>query len=448
MARTAVAFVVDFIAGLDDAPAVNVDGALEVARELRESPPEDGVGFDAALGEFVRAALSGFEPAGPGYLAFIPGGGVFASTLADFVAKGVNRFPNLWQTAPAVVQIEANVIRWLADLFVYPPQARGILTTGGSVANLSAIVTARRTKLGEDFLDGTYYVSEQVHASVPKAAAIAGFSPRNVRRVPTDRELRMDVDALSEMVRADRAAGRRPFLVVASAGTTNTGAVDPLVDVASVAHEQELWVHADAAYGGFFQLTDRGRERLRGIELADSITLDPHKGMFLPYGVGSLVVREGERLREAHYAGGDYLQDVSAEGELPNFAEYSPELSRDFRGLRVWLPLKLYGVRTFRELLDEKLDLAEHLYGALAAAPELETPWPPQLTVVPFRLREGDDDANRRFLDRINASKRIFCSSTVLEGRYTIRACILNHRTDRSRIDEAIEIIRKAAAET
>jgi aromatic-L-amino-acid decarboxylase len=359
----------------------------------------------------------------------------------------VNRFPNLWETAPGIVQIEMNVIRWICDLFGYPMEARGILTTGGSVANLSAIVTARRDRLGDDFLDGTYYISEQAHASVAKSATIAGFSQRNLRRIAVDAELRMRVDALRDQIRADRAAGLRPFLVVTNAGSTNTGAIDPMDEIADVAAGEGLWMHADAAYGGFFVLTERGRQRLSGIERSDSVTLDPHKGLFLPYGVGSLVVRDGAALRAAHYAGADYLRDVASEGELPNLSEYSIELSRDFRGLRVWLPLQLHGVATFRELLDEKLDLAAYLNDALRADPAIEVPWEPQLTVVPFRLRDGDDDDNRRFLERINASKRVFCSSTLLDGRVTIRACILNHRTHRDRIDEAIEIIGKAAAE-
>jgi aromatic-L-amino-acid decarboxylase len=447
MGEAALEYVIGFISGLDDAPAVNAERSLEVARGLRASPPETGGDFGAALAQFAAAAENGFEPAGPGYLAFVPGGGVFSSSLGDFLAKGVNRFPNLWETAPGIVQIEMNVIRWICDLFAYPPDARGILTTGGSTANLSAIVTARRARLGDDFLDGTYYVSEQAHASVAKAATIAGFSQRNLRRIPVDAELRMRVDALREQIRADRAAGLRPFLVVTNAGSTNTGAIDPMDEIADVAADEGLWMHADAAYGGFFVLTERGRHRLSGIDRSDSVTLDPHKGLFLPYGVGSLVVRDGASLRAAHYAGADYLRDVAAEGELPNLSEYSIELSRDFRGLRVWLPLQLHGVATFRDLLDEKLDLAEYLNEALVADPAIEVPWRPQLTVVPFRLRGGDDDDNRRFLERINASKRVFCSSTLLDGRVTIRACILNHRTHRARIDEAIEIIGKAAAE-
>ncbi len=447
MGATAVEYIVEFLQGLDAAPADSSEHAAEAARGLRASPPEVGGSFEDAFEEFRIAAANAYEPAGPGYLAYIPGGGLFAAALADFLTLGVNRFVNLWVPSPGMVQIEQNVVRWICDLFGYPEDARGILTSGGSMANLSAIVTARHHKLGEDFLDGTYYVSEQVHASISKAATIAGFARRNLRLVPTDDRLRMDPDALGSMVRADRAAGLRPFLVVPSAGTTNTGAVDPLDRVADVARDEGLWMHVDGAYGGFFVLTERGRERFRGIDRADSVTLDPHKGLFLPYGTGSLVVRDGEALRAAHYEGAAYLQDLMAEGELPNFSEYSPELSRDVRGLRVWLPLLLHGVSAFREALDEKLDLTEHLARRLSEDPRIEIPWAPQLTVVPFRLAGADDDAQRRFLERINASKRVFLSSTMIGGRYVLRACILSHRTHKDRIDECVDIVRAAADE-
>jgi aromatic-L-amino-acid decarboxylase len=226
--------------------------------------------------------------------------------------------------------------------------------------------------------------------------------------------------------------------------------VDPLADIGAVAREEEMWLHVDGAYGGFFQLTERGRALFRGIDAADSITLDPHKGMFLPYGTGSLLVRERRRLREAHMVGADYLQDLAPEAEIPNFADYSPELSRDFRGLRVWLPLMLHGVEAFRTALDEKLDLTGLLYEALVDSPGFELPWKPDLTVVPFRYRprSGDpEEFNRRLLERINASRRVFLSSTMIDGRFVIRACIVSFRTHRDRIEEAIEIIRSSAAE-
>lgn len=451
MGDQAVTYLVEFLRSVGEVPANDMEGAVEVALSVRGSPPDVGdMDFDAAMDLVALAASRGSNNAGPGFLAFVPGGGLFTAAVADFLARGLDRFINLWEPSPVFVQIEYNVVRWICDLFGYPPESRGVLTSGGSMANFSAIVAARKALLPEDFLSGTLYVSEQVHASVTKAALLAGFPRRNVRGVACDPKLRMDADALRDAIRTDREASMRPFCVVASVGTTNTGAVDSMVDLAAVCEEEGLWLHADAAYGGFFYLTDRGRALFRGIERADSITVDPHKGMFLPYGTGALVVREGARLRDAHAMRADYLQDLSPEGELPNFSEYSAELSRDIRGLGVWLPLKLHGVGAFREALDEKLDLARTMYEALRETPGFDVPWEPELSIVPFRYLAATGDAdgfNRRLLERINASKRVFMSSTLLDGEFWIRPCILNHRTHRDRIDEAIDIIRKAAAD-
>ncbi|MBI4730389.1 MAG: aminotransferase class V-fold PLP-dependent enzyme [Acidobacteria bacterium] len=448
MAGAAVGYLVEHIGALGDAPAADLDGASETARRLRRPAPETGRPFGELLETFAEAVPKSLNTAGPGYFAFIPGGGLFSAALADFLATGVNRYVGMWFAAPALAQLEANVLRWMCDLFGYSAEARGILTSGGSMSNFSAIVTARAAMLPEDFLSGTIYVSDQTHHSVAKAAALAGFPPARVRVLPSTPELRMDPEALRRAVRADRAAGLRPFLVVASAGTTNTGAVDPIPEIAALAAEEGLWLHADAAYGGFFQLTARGRARLAGIERADSITLDPHKGLFLPYGTGALIVRDGASLKRAHHHHAEYLQDLVDEGEALNFAEYSPELSRDFRGLRVWLPLELHGTGAFRASLDEKLDLARLLHDELRRTPGFELPWEPDLSAVAFRYRPASGDPegfNRRLLDRINASGRIYLSSTVLRGRFTIRACLVSHRTHRDRVEEAVEIIRRAA---
>jgi aromatic-L-amino-acid/L-tryptophan decarboxylase len=447
MGQDVLEALIEWIGGLDEAPAEHTEDALEMARKLRAAPPAQGdPNFPALLEEALEAARHTYEYSGPGYLAYIPGGGLFTAALGEFLAQGLNRFVGLWQPSPAIVQLEENVTRWLCDLVDFPDTAQGLLTTGGSLANLSAVVTARHARLGEEFLDGTYYVTDQAHASNTKAATIAGFPERSLRLVPTDEELRMDPDALAAMIRDDRAAGRRPFLVTAAAGTTNTGAIDPLGRIADVAQAEGLWFHVDAAYGGFFRLTDRGRAWFAGIERADSVTLDPHKGMFLPYGTGGLVVRDAEALRAAHAQGAAYLQDLPPSGELPNYNELSAELSRDVRGLRVWFPLVLHGVDAFRDALDEKLDLALRLDAALRDDARIEVGWAPQLTVVAFRLRDADPDAQRDFLARINASKRVFLSSTMLRGEYWIRACIVSHRTHRDRVDECADIVRAAAA--
>lgn len=448
MGEAALEFLRRFIEGLPEAPASDLDlSDLDGDRPL---PSDDGREFGPLLQAVEAGAGKGFNTAGPGYLAYIPGGGLYAAALADFLACGVNRYVGVWYAAPRFAQIEQDVIRWLCDQFAYPDEARGILTSGGSMANFSAIVTARHDRLGEDPAGGTLYVTDQVHASVAKAAVLAGFPRRAIRIVPTTPQLAMDVDRLRAMAREDRAGGLRPFCVVGSAGTTNTGKVDPLGDLARLAEEEDMWLHVDGAYGGFFQLTDRGRRLFAGVSEAQSITLDPHKGMFLPYGTGSLLVRDGKLLREAHHVGAEYLQDLAPEEEIPNFADYSPELSRDFRGLRVWLPLMLHGVAAFRSALDEKLDLARFLYRSLVETPGFEVPWEPDLSIVAFRYRPatGDPDGfNRRLLDGINQSKRVFLSSTMIGGRFIIRACILSHRTHRDRVEEVVEIIRGTAAE-
>jgi aromatic-L-amino-acid decarboxylase len=439
--------LVDFVEALPDSPAAGHPGGKELAESLREPAPEFPGDFESLLDTAVSAAWRSFNTTGPGYMAFIPGGGLITSALGDFIARVFNRFTNLHDPSPAFAEMEAIVIRWLADEFDYPPDAKGLLTTGGSMANFSAVVTARKAKLGEDFLSGSIYVSDQVHASVLKAAVLAGFPQRAIRTVPTNDRLQMDADALRSMVKGDRDGGFRPFFVVGSAGTTNTGAIDPLEDIAAICAEERLWLHVDAAYGGFFQLTARGRGRLAGIEQSDSITLDPHKGMFLPYGTGCLLVRDGRRLQAAHYVGAHYLQDLASGDEIANFADLGPELSRDPRGLRLWLPIKLHGMKAFRDALDEKLDLAQLLYEGLRGANGIELPWEPELTVIAFRSVDGDD-ATRDLLRRINASQRVFLSSTIIDARFTVRGCILCHRTHRDRVEEAIDIVRNAAVAT
>jgi aromatic-L-amino-acid/L-tryptophan decarboxylase len=442
----ALDYVINFISSRDEAPASDLDGAYELAAALRVSPPEQGMEFPALLEIIDKAAQKAYDTAGPGYLAYIPGGGLFASAIADLLADTTNRFMNISAPAPAAVQLEVNVVRWLCREFRLPAESLGILTSGGSMANFSAVVTARERYLGEDLQRGRLYVSEHVHHSITKSARLAGLPRRSIRLVPCDSRLRMDMQALSNLVREDSKAGHKPFLVVGSAGTVNTGTIDPLEEIAEFCSEHEMWFHVDGAYGGFFQLTEAGRKRLSGIESADSITLDPHKGMFLPYGTGSLIVRDGALLKAAHHEGADYLPTSSADSDLPDFADYSPELSRDFRGLRVWLPLHLHGVGAFRRALEEKLSLARHVYDALVQSNDLEVPWKPDLSIVAFRPRTGGEAAAQQLLDRINDSRRIFLSSTSIDDTTYLRVCVLSHRTGPVRIDESIEIILKAAA--
>jgi len=344
------------------APSSDYSDLDSVLGSLAAAPSQEGAPFTELLQRIETAARKGFDPANPGFLAYIPGGGLYAAALADLIACAVNRYTGISAPAPAMVQMEASVLRWLCRLFELPEESQGVLTPGGSMSNLSAIVTARRAMLGERFLEGTLYVSAEVHHSINKSARIAGLPDDAVRTIPTDADLHMDLTALRSAIEIDRREGRDPFLVVGSAGTVGTGAVDPLADLADLASEERVWFHVDGAYGGFFRLTERGKERLRGIERADSITLDPHKGLFLPYGTGCLLVRDGAALRDAHEIHAGYLPKPSDDPGLPDFSSFSPELTRDFRGLRLWLPLHLHGIDAFVRALDQKLDLAAFVH--------------------------------------------------------------------------------------
>ncbi len=447
-----VAFVREHLLSLAEQPSADLDGAAALAATFREAVPEDGASIDSLLARLGPAVAKSFNTAGPGYLAFIPGGGIPTAALADYVALSVNRYVGVTKAAPALAEIERTAIRWLADLMGLPASARGVLTSGGSISNFVALVTARADRLPEDFLRGTIYVSEQTHLSMAKAARFAGFPAKNVRSVAVDRRLRLDPAALERAIAEDRARGLTPFFVCANVGTTNTGAIDPIPDVLEIAARERLWVHADAAYGGFFRLVPEGRALMPDVERCDSITLDPHKGLFLPYGTGCLLVRDGEALRRAHEGDAAYLADVASDDGVANFTDLSPELSRDFRGLRLWLPLKLHGAHAFRVELSEKLALARSAYDALVADGRFEILDEPQLSVVAFRLRAkpgtstGDADAlNAELLRRVNARGRVFLSSTVLGGHLTLRICVLSFRTHDDRVRDAIDGLRAEA---
>ena len=443
-------FVCQHVASLPTQPSFDLDGADALAASFEGSAPETGAPIEQALARLGPAVAKSFNTAGPGYLAFIPGGGILAAALADFIACSVNRYVGVNTAAPVLARIESLTVEWLAQMMGYPPSAGGVLTTGGSLSNLIALVTARVARLGESFLDGALYVSDECHASVSKAARIAGFPERSIRHVAVDERFRLVPQALEAAIVDDRRRGLRPFLVVPSVGTTNTGAVDPLPPILDVARRHGLWVHADAAYGGFFRLAPGGPSLMPGLERCDSITLDPHKGLFLPYGTGCVLVRDPQTLLAAHGGSAHYLQDVAAGAGRVNATDLSPELSRDFRGLRLWLPIVLHGLGAFREQLAEKLELARRAYDELRTDPHLEMLDAPQLSVVAFRWRAEDgaeaDRLGAELQRRVNARRRVFLSSTTMGGRFVLRICVLSFRTHLDRIEDAVTAIREEAA--
>jgi aromatic-L-amino-acid decarboxylase len=442
--------VIDHLLALPSMPIHGTAGSLKLAASLREPIPTEGRSFDALLSQlFGRILPASLNTASPGYLAYIPSGGLPHAAVADLITSAVNRYAGVWIAGPGLASIEALVVRWFCDLLPFPSPSGGVLTSGGSMANLTALVAARRALLPPQFLCGTIYTSDQAHHSVAKAALIAGFPPGNIRTIPSDDHFRMRVEILHTTLRQDRAAGKTPFLVVASAGTTNTGAIDPLPELAELCQQHGLWLHVDAAYGGFFLLTERGRAALRGIEQARSVTLDPHKGLFLPYGTGCLLVRDQEELRSAFRVTASYLPPEGAY----DAADLSPELSREARGLRVWLPLKMHGVGPFQQQLDEKLDLARLAAERLRAIPHVELTAPPALSLLAFRLCPPGldpprlDALNQRWLSAVNASQRVFLSGTRAHDRFLLRLCVLSFRTHRDRIDEALDLLARSASD-
>ncbi|MBI4409011.1 MAG: aminotransferase class I/II-fold pyridoxal phosphate-dependent enzyme [Gemmatimonadetes bacterium] len=433
------------IASLDADAAWRGATRAELEPRLREPPPERPGDFERLLDRVVREVL---EYAGridhPRFLAFIPSCPTWPGILGDLLASGFNVFQGTWLESSGPSQLELVVLDWFKDWLGYPPEAAGLLVSGASAANLIALVCAREALLGGPSADAVIYYSTETHSSVERAARIAGFTPDQIRTLPADGSFRLPLDALRRAVDDDARAGRRPFLIVANAGATSTGAIDPFTALADFCAERRLWLHADAAYGGFAVLTERGRAWLDGIGRADSITLDPHKWLYQPYEVGCLLVRGGARLRDAFHIMPDYLQDTAVGGGEVNFADRGLQLTRAARVLKIWLSLQAFGVAAFRRAIDRALDLTLEAQRRIERAAAFELLAPAALGVVCFRRRVpgGDEPAHERanaaLVQGLNRSGLGMISSTRVRGRYALRLCIMNHRTTLGDVERVI----------
>ncbi len=432
--------------------SVNVEryrDGIRASERLREPDvPRDSTDLDALLEEiFGDAMTNGTVHPHPGFLAHVPSGGLLQSAVGDFLAHILNRFVGVWGASPGFSQIEANVIRWYCTILGYGDSAFGYLTTGGSIANFMAMRCALERLDPRARSAATVYVSEQGHFSVAKAARLAGIPADQVRHVATLADHTMDVAALLDAVEADRRCGLVPACVVATAGTTNTGAVDDLERLAGVCRAERIWLHVDACLGGFFQLTGRGRRLLCGIEAGDSIAVDAHKSLFLPHGHSALLVRDREDLRAAFdVPGAPYMAGFTDRPDLVDMCNYGPELSREVRGLAAWLPIKLHGIDAFRRCLDDKLDLGDQLAERLAGIDRVEVVprGVPHLPVVGFKLRAADraaeDELNLRLCERISSRGNVYVATTRLPRHgVVLRACVLHHRTDLAVVERLIE---------
>jgi len=449
-------WVVDRIASLRQSSLGRELGREETERLLREPLPEEPSAFEQVLREYTdKVAPNSVALDHPRFFAFIPSAPSFASILADTLVAGTNVFAGTWLESSGPSQVELIVVDWFKQLLGLPQRAAGLFVSGGSVANLTALAVARRAVLDDAAARAVVYCSDQTHASIDRALRVLGFEARQLRRLPAGPDFRLHPQRLADEIRRDRRRKLRPFAVIANAGTTNTGAVDPLAELARVARQNSLWFHVDAAYGGFAALTDRGRRLLRGIERADSVVLDPHKWLYCPFEAGCVIVRDGPLMRETFRILPEYMRDVEREEREVNFCDYGIQLTRAFRALKAWMALKTYGAGSFRKVIDQCQDLAYYAAALLRQSPRFEIVTGPSLGIVTFRYLPAKLPAKPRqaeaFLDRVNrelvrramASGRLMLSSTQLNSRPVLRLCFLNHRTRKEDARQALQLIEE-----
>lgn len=445
------------LGSLRDQPAFTTLDRQSARALFDPNPPEKPTSFDAIIGRFKKqvAKHHAREPH-PRFLGYIPSCPTFPAVAGDWLATGFNFFAGVWPVAAGPNEVELTVLEWFRRWMGMPDGSRGLLTSGGSTATVTAVVAARHTALGADTRDLpklTVYCSDQAHSSFTKAAWIVGIQRDHVRAVPSDDAYRMRMDKLREMVRADRAAGLRPFLVCATAGATNTGAVDPLHEIADFTRDEKLWLHTDAAYAGFSVLTKRGRGLLDGLGRADTLTLDPHKWLYVPFECGCLMARDPGALHAAFNVNPEYLRDVRVESAV-NFSDYGEQLTRYSRAMKVWVSVQYFGTKAIAEAQDGGMDLAELAEDIVRKSPELEVLTPAQFGIICFRVHPkgmNDSDAlnalNERVNDAVNKSGFVLMSSTRLRGALSLRLCIPGYRTTEDDVRAVMDLVKKKAAE-
>ena len=426
----------------------------EAEARIDAAPPEGPVAIDELLARLDAVSSLMARSDHPGFFAFIPGEPTWPGALADLYASALNLHATDWMECPGPTQVELTVIEWLRNWVGYPVEAGGVFGSGGSAANMTALACAREVRVGAMSDDVVAYVSDQAHSSLARAARILGFRPEQVRVLAVDDRFRMRPEALEQSMDADRRAGRRPIFVAAVAGSTNTGAIDPLAELAGISHEHGAWFHVDAAYGGGVLLSERHRGLLAGIELADSITLDAHKWLYQPYECGVLMVRDLQHLHRAFEISPDYLKDTESALREPNFADLGMQLTRSARALKLWVSLQYFGVAAFSRAVERAMDIAAYARARIEASDVMELVAPPSLGVLCFRrLSPGASEeqleaANARIVPAIAAGGESFISSTRLRGRYALRLVVMNHSTQREHVDRLLDAIEGMPLDT
>ena len=439
-------------ATLGEQPIGQTACRAEMEALLREPPPEDGQEFTKVLEE-IQAKIIPYtlRPNHPRFLAFIPGAPTFVSILGDWLCAGLNFFAGVWKEAPAATEVELLVLDWFKEFLGFPAQARGILTSGGSEANLTALVVAREKLSYADRQRAIIYVSEHRHYSIDRAAKVMGLRPDQVRKVPADAQHRLSLGLLRQAAHEDRQANRLPWAVVGNAGATNTGTVDALDVLADFCRESEIWFHVDAAYGWPAVLIPEGKQEFRGIERADSITLDPHKWFGQTFEAGCVLVREGKALEDTFHLRPDYMQDVTPGEEEINFADHGIALTRRFRALKIWFSMKVLGLGWYRGLIEHCCRLADYAQKLLEKTANCEILCPRQLSIVCFRFVPSSggidvDDFNLALCEKIRLTGRAFLSTTRLNGQVALRLCFVNWRTTAGDVDEVVSLLGHASS--
>jgi len=440
-----VDLLVDHFAAGSDADLGSAPGRAELEETIREDLPEEGQDPHAVLDQVEADVLPNtMRVDHPRFFGFVPGPNNFIAVLADALASGFNVFSGTWISGAAAAQVELVVIDWLQELCGLPETAGGLFTSGGSMANVTALAAARHAVLGDDLTDAVAYCSDQTHMSVDRALRLLGFGPDQLRRLPSDERFRLDPDVLREAVAADRADGRRPFCVIANAGTTNTGAVDPLPALAGVTDAEDLWLHVDGAYGAAAVVCERGRDRLTGLDRVDSLSLDPHKWLFQPFEIGGVLVRDERHLRRAFRLEAEYLEDAVGDADEVNFSAYGIQLTRSFRALKLWMTLKVFGREHVATAVRRGFERAEQAERLLREHPHWTVVTPAQMGIVSFRCTpEGasrtEADALTRQLPRaLKEEGTAMITKTTLDGTPVLRLCPINPRTTSEDIRETI----------
>jgi aromatic-L-amino-acid decarboxylase len=443
--------LVDHLNGLPSAP-VGRKGDPAVLRPMfAEPPPEEPGDLETALRRVLDDVLPNtLHVNHPRFFGFVPGPGNFVSAMADALASGFNVFNGSWMGGSGAAALELAVVDWFRTFCGLPESAGGIFVSGGSVANMTALAVARHVKLGDRFSDSVVYFSDQTHSSVDRALRVLRFSAGQLRRLPSDTQFRLDPASVAAAIAVDRTAGLRPFCIVVNAGTTNTGAVDPIVELVELARANGLWVHADGAFGAAAVICDRGRQALVGLDQVDSLSLDPHKWLFQTFECGCVLLRDASLLKAAYQILPDYLQDVHRGLEEVNPCDYGIQLTRSFRALKVWLSMQAFGLAEFRRGVERGFDLAEYTESRLRKMADWQVLSPAQMGTVAFRYVPQCGDANAlqtRLVEAMLGDGFALVTSTVLRGVTALRMCTINPRTSDRDIDDTLSRLDRFARE-